>query len=428
MPRIGDPEYRNAADGIQRITRRYSDGRAVVTHKINYSDEKGKTVFRVVQSHRLADAKQARAEALVAVQQRKHVSHRSSRTPFKVVADEWFEVKEPDWKQRTAGSVRWTIDSKLAPLHEIRIGDLDYSRVSTFRSKDLKKKNGDKSAPSSVRRSMWVLNAICEYARKRKMIVENPCADLDRIKGRKPPVKMPTTEDVERLIARLSESIPERLDSKGRTLKARQADPRWALLVETAAYTGLRAGELAGLQVRDLNFHTRSLRVERTVVAVYGEGEPESGLRLDTPKSEAGVRTVDNLDADLMDRLKVHTRGLSPRDFVFGNRDADGKPRPMHHGNTYRRVIKPAADELGIDMTFHGLRHHAGSLWLDLGMTIVEVAARLGHSSAAFTLRTYAHELKVATTDYGDEVRKRRAAARGDEPAKVIRMRSRRPF
>jgi integrase len=306
--------------------------------------------------------------------------------------------------------------------------DLDYDRVSRFRASLSKPKaNGDRPAPSSIKRTMLVLNLVCEYARKRKLIVENPCADLDPIKSRKPVQKMPNTEDVERLIARLSSPTPGRRHPEGLTLKARPADPRWPLLVETAAYTGLRAGELAGLQVRDLNFFNGSLRVERTVVALYGKDQPDSGLRIDTPKSEAGVRTIEGIDTELMERLRAHCTDKSQRDFLFGDRDEAGNPRPMHHGNIYRRVIKPAADELGIDMTFHGLRHHAGSLWLDLGMSIVEVAARLGHSSAAFTLRTYTHELRHDSTDYAQAIRERRAGARGETP-KVRRLRSKKPF
>lgn len=63
-------------------------------------------------------------------------------------------------------------------------------------------------------------------------------------------------------------------------------------------------------------------------------------------------------------------------------------------------------------MTFHGLRHHYASLLIDLGLSPVEVAAQLGHESAAFTLRTYAHLFKKDTTDVGDAISRRRAAAR----------------
>jgi integrase len=301
--------------------------------------------------------------------------------------------------------------------------DLDYHRVVTLRAAlSRPKANGDKPAPSSIKRTMWVLNAICDYACKRNLISENPCAKLDKIKGRKPVKKMPTTEDVERLFAALSSPTPERKDKRGRQLQERPADPRYPLLVETAAYSGLRAGELAGLQVRDLNVFNRSISVVRTVIALPGEG-----LRLDTPKSDAGTRTVTGLDSDLIDRLRVHCSTLSPRDYVFGSRDDEGKTRPLHVGNTYRRVIKPAAEALGIDMTFHGLRHHYASLLIDLGLNPVEVTAQLGHESAAFTLRTYAHLFKQDGTDVGDEVARRRAAARGEDTM-VTRLRFKRPF
>lgn len=310
----------------------------------------------------------------------------------------------------------------MKPLHDVRISDLDYDQVARFRaSLSRPKANGDRPAPSSIKRTMQVLSQICDYARKRRLIVENPCQDLDVIKSRKPKMTMPSTEDVERLIARLSLPTPPREDSRGRQLQERPVDPRWPLLVETAAYTGLRAGELAGLQARDLNFFSNAIEVKRTVVTVKG------GLRLDTPKSEAGNRTVSGIDPDLMKRLQAHCSALGPRDFVFGSRDENGKPRPMHHGNVYRRVIKPAADELGIEMTFHGLRHHYASLLIDLGLSPVEVAAQLGHESAAFTLRTYAHLFQKDTRDVGDAIAQRRAAARGED-SNVTRIRSRKPF
>jgi integrase len=81
-----------------------------------------------------------------------------------------------------------------------------------------------------------------------------------------------------------------------------------SLLVETAAYTGLRAGELAGLKVERLDLKRRQLRVTRTVVDVKGE------LLEDTPKTEAGHRTVTGLSTALCARLEgyVAAHGLGP--------------------------------------------------------------------------------------------------------------------
>jgi len=68
---------------------------------------------------------------------------------------------------------------------------------------------------------------------------------------------------------------------------------------------------------------------------------------------------------------------------------------------------------LGLDIRFHALRHFNASLLIDAGLTPVEVAARLGHSSPAFTLNTYAHLFKKESTGLGDLIAQRRAQARG---------------
>ncbi|GAA4376886.1 site-specific integrase [Nocardioides caricicola] len=423
--------YESVERGVQKVIRTYDDGRVVTKFRIKYADARGKVQFKTVDSHRVKDARDALIEAKASVMKGQHVSPRDASARFIDVAREWLEVKQPDLKPRTYESYEWTVDKKLVPLHDVRMKNLDYRAVSTFRANLSKPKvNGDRPAPSSVKRTMLVPHGICEHARKRKLILENPCADLDKVKARKPQKKMPSTEQVEALISRLSLPTPPRQDSWGRMLKERPADRRWALLVETAAYTGLRAGELAGLQARDIRGD--QLSVVRTVIDLPGKYEAGGGLRLDTPKSEASARTIKIHDQILERRLRKHCANLKPRDFVFGDHDDEGKPRPLNHGNFYKRVIKPAADELHIEMTFHGLRHHCASFLIDLGMSPVDVAAYLGHESAAFTLRTYAHLFKEASRDYSKEFSKRRAAARGEEVSdNVVQLRrsgKRKPF
>lgn len=414
------PSYEPVERGIQKVTRHYTDKPDVVTHRIKYADDKGNIHFKTVRSHRIKDARDALALARASVGRGEHIGPKAGRIRFKEVADQWYAVREGDWKERTARSVRWTIDKKLAALHDMRMCDVDYDAVTKFKKDELSRRDdGRKAAPSSIKRSLWVLNAICEHARKRKLIVTNPCQDLPKIKrdkGGRPKATMPDTEEVERLIIELARPTPARLDKRGRRLQERPADPRWPLLVETAAYTGLRAGELAGLKVRDLDFASGTIGVERTIITVCGSDieREEARLREDTPKSEAGLRTVKHIDPAVMDRLQVHCRGMRRGDYVFGYVDANGRSRPMHHGNVYRRFIKPAADELGIEMTFHGLRHHSASLWISIGLNPVEVAANLGHHSAAFTYKTYAHQFKAQAPDRGDLVAERRAAARGE--------------
>ncbi len=393
-------EYERVERGIQKVIRTYPADPTAESYRIKYADEQGSIVSKTVRT--LPQARTALAKARTEVAEGTHSSASKGRARFKEVAEKWLEG-QTHMKARTERSCRWTIDRKLTSLHDVPMKNLTYAKVKDFRTQLAQ----DGLAPASQQRTMWVLKAICEDARKRKLISVNPCDDLSKIKTRKRRITIPTQQDVEALITRLSFPTPDDPQS--------WHDPRWSLLVETAAYGGLRAGELAGLRVNDFNAATRSLSVERTIVDVAGE------LRLDTPKSDKGTRVVTDLDPGLCDRLAARCAVLSPRDYLFGDHDANGKPRPLNHGNFYRRIFKRACAELGIDMRFHDLRHFHASLLIDAGLSPVEVAHRLGHANASFTLDTYSHLFKKESTGLGDLIAAGRSAARGEQtPLRLV--------
>jgi integrase len=63
-------------------------------------------------------------------------------------------------------------------------------------------------------------------------------------------------------------------------------------------------------------------------------------------------------------------------------------------GNLHGRILKPAARAAGVGWVgFHSLRHTAGSRWFARGWNVLQVSATLGHSDAAFTARTYLHDV-----------------------------------
>jgi integrase len=63
--------------------------------------------------------------------------------------------------------------------------------------------------------------------------------------------------------------------------------------------------------------------------------------------------------------------------------------------------LRPAAEEAGVSwIGFHTFRHTAASLLFARGADVVQVPRWLGHSDAAFTLRTYVHWL--GGNDLGD--------------------------
>ena len=178
-----------------------------------------------------------------------------------------------------------------------------------------------------------------------------------------------------------------------------------------ALYTGLRIGELMGLEWDDIDFGDNPyLKVRRIVVrqAKPSEADPDyeiltegvkTALMLGKVKTLKGNRTVylSNHAVDALKRLRTRQqelkrsfgRGFNPKGFVFCN--ADGmviEPR------TYMDVFYSYAKVAGIPhANFHALRHTFATRAIELGMDINTLADMLGHAQASTTLNRYGHSL-----------------------------------
>lgn len=370
--------------GIRCVTRTYDDGRTSSKYEVRIKREGALRLVGTFSTMKAADA--ARIRAINDLENGDYVSRKVRKTPFKDVAEHWL-AHHPGkaWQPRTVATNTDIVMRRLAPLHALPIGQVTYDVVK----KQLVAWTNDGLAHGTRKRSYAVLKAVLADAVRRDLIPRSPCDKIvweDEAAPIKETLVIPSHENVERLITAL--------------------DDPWSLLVELAAYTGLRAGEVAGLQVRHLNTTQRSVRVQQTVVDLDG------ALSLGPPKSKAGYRTVTDLDPDLCARLAAHVAGKRGNDYVFGSRDDAGTPRPHSHRNFAKRVFQPACLALGLSMRFHDLRHFNASLLLDEGLRPLEVAERLGHHDAAFTLRTYGHLLAKEDAGLGGRIAARRAAAR----------------
>jgi integrase len=155
----------------------------------------------------------------------------------------------------------------------------------------------------------------------------------------------------------------------------------YKLLVEMAAASGMRWGELMGLQADDVisNGSGYTVRVRRVMIEVAGK----TSLR-GYGKTPGATRPV-TVDRDLGERL-----------IAAGRRDPDGfvfraeKGGVLHRSN-FARTWKKACTVAGVEgVRPHDLRHTSASWLLDNGAKLVEVRDRLGHSSIAVTSR-YLH-------------------------------------
>jgi hypothetical protein len=167
---------------------------------------------------------------------------------------------------------------------------------------------------------------------------------------------------------------------------AEAIDPRYRVLIYTAAYTGLRWGELGALRVRDVKLNR--LEVNEALKEINGE------LSFGPTKTHAD-RAV-SLPAFLRELLaeQIGTEPVPrPAALVFTGPDGG----PLRHSGFYRRHFKPAVKaalppELHA-LRFHDLRHTCASLLIAAGAHAKSIQARLGHSTITMTMDRYGHLL-----------------------------------
>jgi integrase len=192
-------------------------------------------------------------------------------------------------------------------------------------------------------------------------------------------------EKVDPIGQRISKRIISKIISNAQTLN--KNDNSWArLLVSTAAYTGLRAGEQAALTWDHFNFDDRIINVRRARKADGSIG---------STKTKAGIRRLE-IPADLCEKLQewrewqpMAQRGAN---LIFPT--ASGNMQP-DNSNWRNRILHPACERAGVSrIRWHDMRHFYASLLIyDLKESEVMVSAALGHKDAAFTRKQYGHWL-----------------------------------
>ncbi|MEH0842819.1 site-specific integrase [Micromonospora sp. CPCC 205711] len=358
--------------GVRKVIRRYDDGRQVVRWEVRVKDALGK-LHNVGTYEAKDEARRASVDARAAVQAGAYVAKSAGEVRFLEVGQAWLaSPRVQGLKPSTRYGYTRILHNYLAPFHRVQVGRLGYAECSTLIGQVM-----DGRAPSTVGHILHVLRCVLDHAVRSGYLRANPAREVAKPKLRaKREAVVLQPPDVERIITAMPDARGSRPD-------------RWRLLVELAVESGCRAGELAGLRVRCLDTAGRLLRVEATAQEINGE------MRIGTPKSKAGLRTVDGLNADLCQRLAAHVAGTGPDDYVFG----DGAT-PYRHNAWNNRVWRPTVDALGlVGVRFHDLRHYHASAYLLLTGDAVRTAKRLGHADPSVTLKVYGHVLDHQGSD-----------------------------
>ena len=215
--------------------------------------------------------------------------------PMEDLFDKWLteslevRVKQGLLKLSTAKSYRSMIATHLRPaFREARSDQMSASRVDAWVREKANDIADGTLAAKTYNNLVNLLHAIVKWARSRGHLRHDPMVDVQRL---------PRTR-VERDFLEPAE-IKTLLDA---------AQPPDDTVVYLAVYSGLRRGELFGLQWADLDESAGQLRIRRSLY----QGA------ITRPKTTHSERTVD-LPAPIVARLQVYRETTPPLDgdFIF---------------------------------------------------------------------------------------------------------------
>ena len=168
-------------------------------------------------------------------------------------------------------------------------------------------------------------------------------------------------------------------------------------MITLLLHTGLRRGELCGLEWKDIDFERAVIFVRRSSLYLPGKGVFE-----DETKNETSERCM-KVSADVVTMLKAWRAEQSKQRLRMGDQwqDSDrlftawnGAPiRPdVITAWFHKFVTKNGLPPIHI----HSLRHTNATLLIAAGTSLTTVAARLGHANSTTTSKIYAHAIKSA--------------------------------
>lgn len=286
----------------------------------------------------------------------------------------------------TMETYEYSLSGRILPaLSHYKMEDISHVHINGF----LQSLETDGLASATIKKQYNILNSIFKLAQKNDIIKKNPMEKVD------PPVvtykegQVYNSDELKALYQLLNQ----------------EENKQQALIIKLALKTGLRKGEILGLQWNDVDFATNTIHVRYSLSYTK-----KGGYLLKEPKTKNSVRKVAP-PAKLMDELKKHiftkkTDRMEAKElwqegkysFVFS---ADlGKP--LHLDAPNRWWTRFLARKGFKKIRFHDLRHTAATDLINKGANLHSISKRLGHSSYVITTNIYGHYLEEADQKIAD--------------------------
>lgn len=271
--------------------------------------------------------------------------------------------------------------NKIKPTDIMQFYDLLSKDTQLVRKKD---NNGSKTlkplSGKTILEHHRLLRAMLHKAVYWQVIVSNPAERVQPPKAKKPKRKYYDDDQCKILLENL-----EQLDEE-------QIKYKTAIIL--TVFTGVRLGELMGLEWNDIDFRNGIVSINRS-----SQYLADTGVFTKVPKTESSIREVAIPDfvISLLEEYKLwydEQKSLYGELWIDSNRlfvQADGKPM---HPSTISKWFVKFIGQIGLPViNFHGLRHTNATLLIAQNIDVAVVAARLGHAQITTTFNFYVHPI-----------------------------------
>ncbi|MGB2964013.1 MAG: site-specific integrase [Anaerolineales bacterium] len=310
-----------------------------------------------------------------------------SKISYSDFLDDWLETKKPQVAEQTWSYYSQLVRDYMKPkLGMYKLRELSTRRIQGFYNHLVEQGVGLRT----IEKNHSVIHASLNYAVKYGLIASNQDAFTDPPKPKKKEIKYLNIEEVKKLFQ-----------------VAKENNDRNYAMYYLAIVTGMRQGELLGLQWKNVDMGRGIIKVNQNLKRlpsgklVFGKPKTKTSIRSRAIGEETIEVLKDQVKRIKRERIDENVKALwKEMDMVFPS--TIGRPiDPTNLLKKFRQLLKRA----GLPrLRFHDLRHTSASIMLNNGVDVFVASRRLGHAKPSITLDVYGHLLTSVQNEVGNKM------------------------
>ncbi|MDO4589295.1 MAG: site-specific integrase [Fusobacterium sp.] len=296
------------------------------------------------------------------------------------------EIVKPQLSYNTYITYSYVLDNHLIPeLGSYKLKELNPMLLQKF----INKKYNSGYSYNTLKGIKRVLGSALKYAvYPAQKLRENPAAYI----------QMPK----EKICEKRSKIISE--ENYKRILAYIEKEPSLANMIQIGWHTGMRCSEICGLSWDNVDFDNQVIHVKNNLIK---KGENIELCSLKTTSSYRDIYFGKELESLLRKQRKLENiKRLEygehwKNDFNLVCTRENGK---AYYANLVTKRCSNISKALGIDFTFHMLRHTNGTRMLEAGVQEKVIQERLGHASINTTMNVYVKSTEELNRDAAEKL------------------------